>query len=105
MRLSDFSLFTFRNPTVKPSVAVASLDDKPSVAVGSLPAPATSPKATVTNRNLPKATDAEIELFKINWFLPTQSRWAYDNSPLKIWQKSRQVAEQAKQRFGYKVEP
>jgi len=27
MRLSDFSLFNFRNPTVKPSVAVASLVD------------------------------------------------------------------------------
>src|SRR6266850_1179716 len=89
MRLS--ALFNFGKSPVEPSVAFRSLDSQTAKAFPGLPAAAPAPKATEADGSLRKAMEAEIELFKINWFLPTQAKWAYDNSPLKIWEKSRQV--------------
>src|SRR3954447_20702237 len=54
------------------------------------PTPAAAP--TGTNLGLSAAIGSEIDFSgQSTWFLPTQIQWVQDPSPLRIWEKSRQV--------------
>jgi phage FluMu gp28-like protein len=60
-------------------------------------APDSSPQATPktaangSNRQLPAPIGPEFDFPSRAWFLPTQIAWLEDSSPLRIWEKSRQV--------------
>jgi len=77
------SIFQIGKKPVQPSKAFQSLVSQAPETFQSLPAALPNQKPSVTNGNLQKPSEAEIEFFDRNWFL----------------------AEQARERFGWKVEP
>jgi phage FluMu gp28-like protein len=90
--MSFSSFFSFGKHSRQ--VRIAPADTKPSVpaAPDTSGSPCPQPGPIRTEPEPTGAIGTELPVFFArDWFLPTQSKWAYDNSPLKIWQKSRQV--------------
>jgi phage FluMu gp28-like protein len=75
----------------QPVTACDSLGQPVAAGCDSLSQPGPATQLISTHLNSSQAISAENAFFNRNWFLSTQSAWLYDNWPLKIWEKSRQV--------------
>jgi phage FluMu gp28-like protein len=88
MRFS--SLFNLNKSRQLPAAPVAHAAEVPVAPDSSLQlASKSAPIGSI--RESSGAIGSEIEFPTRAWFVPTQIKWLEDNSPLRIWEKSRQV--------------
>jgi Mu-like prophage FluMu protein gp28 len=89
MRFS--SLFGTSKKPQQVAIGCDSLSQQPSPTCDSLGYHHSAPQPISGYLSSPQPISAKIEFPARAWFLPTQIKWLDDNSPLRIWEKSRQV--------------
>jgi hypothetical protein len=85
------SLFSFGRKPAKASVAFHSLQTPGATVAHSLLNGFADQKPAVAVSSLQSSVEPKIDVSITTWFLPKQLAWINDLSPMRLWEKSRQV--------------